>query len=156
MEETKPYKKWIIEYWNPLKEEVECFNCDQGIWEEAPERNVTYIYVNRPGIYPAANPDKIYTTTMVGLDCYFWREEIDGTFVYGGWMETEKDGDGVLCYWYPDRRWQDNKTIKRRPDFIDDEEIKTGIWVEEPWASRLGLSGELDIGPARRVVQGCM
>ena len=146
--------KWIIEYWNDKANKVKCFSHLKGEWRDAPCNNITYIYVQKHGVRPAANPNKLYTTTMVGLDYYFLMLQ-DDVLVSGGWMETEKDGDGVLCYWYPDERWQENLTITRKPDFVAEEDIKIGVWVEEPWAARLGLSGESDY-MGRREIKGCM
>lgn len=146
-------RRWTIEYWNDEDKRVECFSNLDGTWEDAPKDKVINVYVQRKGVYPAANPDRIYTTVLTGLDNYFWECNENDVYIFGAW--TEEENDGVLWLWYPTSQWQERSMIDEKPDFVKDSIIKTGIWVEEPWASKLGLSGELDFGPGR-IIKGCI
>ena len=137
---------WIIEYWNNKEKSVECFSSEDGSWEEAPKENVIIVYVQRMGIRPYGRADKLYTQILRGTDNYFLQEK-DGIAIFGMWND-----DGrltVVNIWYSDGRIE-SKVVTKRLKGIPDKIVKTGIWVEEPWATKLGLSHSV-----KREIKGC-
>ena len=127
---------WIIEYWDNKKKAVKCFSNKKGSWKRAPKRNIIVIYIQRLGVRPYGKSDKLYTQIMRGTDNYFFYKKNNIVF-FGMWNDDGRPT--VMNTWYPDGRIE-SKVVVERPKGIPDDIVKTGVWVEEPWARKLGLS----------------
>ena len=127
---------WIIEYWDNKNKVVKCFSNKDGSWKEAPKKNVIIVYIQRKGVRPYGRFDKLYTQILSGNDNYFLREK-DGIATFGTW--NDDGSSSVMNIWYLDGRIE-SKVIAKRPKGITNKIVKTGVWVEEPWAKKLGLS----------------
>jgi len=148
--------KWIIEYWNNETKSVECFSSDGCTWEDAPLDNVIYVYLQRRGIRPYGNPDKIYTMKKSGVDNYFFFERRNGILVLGGWNDDGRPN--TMIVWHPNG-YIESHTITERPSEVLDEQVKRGVWVEEPYARWLGLSwspNSADAPPFKRKIKDCL
>jgi hypothetical protein len=148
--------QWVIEYWNKKKKTIECFSSEDGTWEDAPVDNVIFVYVRGKLSRPHGDPDRIYTMRLSGTDYYFLRVAEDGTVRFGGWSDNaDTPAGGIGCYgayctWTPGIKVETTMITVGRPPDADESMIKKGVWVEEPWAERLGLTGR-----AKRTTKGC-
>ena len=145
---------WIIEYWNDEEKKVECFSSNDGSWEQAPKKNVIYVYVRRKGTTPYGRSDKIYTQVLRGTDNYFFCEK-RGIATFGMWNDDGRPA--AVNVWHPDGRIE-SKMVAERPEDIPGEAVKTGIWVKEPWAKELGLSFSHNTARKptfNRTIKGC-
>lgn len=133
--------KWKIEYWDSKKELTFCYNSDHCKWDKCPKRGILFVYISIWGSYPYMNPNNEYKTTLKGLDFYFLKE-IKEILYFGGWNGPKKgrtttNSPGAI--YQIDKRGETKRTsITKKPKEI--HHYKEGIWVEEPWASRLGLT----------------
>ena len=141
-----PKTNWIIEYWDNKKKSVKCFSNKKGSWEKAPKKNVIIVYIQRRGVRPYGRSDKLYTQILRGTDNYFFREK-DGVATFGMWNDDARPT--VMNVWYPDGRIE-SKVVIKRPKKAVNKIVKTGVWVKEPQATKLGLSK-----PVRRKIKGC-
>ena len=139
-------RDWEIDYWDDKKHTIKCYTSSYT-WKKVPKKNVIYVRVFRMGVRPYGNPNNVYSMVIKGEDNYFFLKK-KKVFIFGGWNDDGRDG--TLFYWYPDGKI-DKKRIKSRPGFVSDDIIKLGIWVNEPWASRIGLTL-----PETKVEQGCL
>lgn len=74
--------------------------------------------------------------------------EKNGIAYFGGWND-----EGRPCTnnkWYSDGRIE-SKMISKRPEGIPDKIVKLGVWVNEPWAKKLGITES-----AKRSIKGCL
>lgn len=142
--------KWTIDYWNNDLKKVEYFSSEDGAWEEAPKKNIIYVHIQATGMpRPHYNPTSTYTYSVLGTDFYYFYKK-NGVLIFGGWNDettgpTTTNAATNRFIWHPDGRCE-KELIKGRPEGISDEVVKEGVWVEEPWASELGLS-EKESGP---------
>ena len=151
---TKIKTSWIIEYWDSERKAVKCFSNEDGSWEQAPKENVILVYIQRAGIRPYGRSDKLYTMILSGTDNYFFYEKAD-IAIFGMWNDDGRPT--VMNTWYPDGRIESEKVIERLKG-ISDSIVKTGVWVEEPWATKLGLSYSPNSAYApqfKREIEGC-
>lgn len=140
---------WIIEYWKKETKTVKCFSAKDGSWEEAPAEDVIFVYVQRKGVRPYGNPETLYTQILRGADYYFYYEKEDGSVVFGSWNDGNRES--VINVWHPDGRIESKPTFGRPKD-IPDKIVKNGVWVDEPWAKRIGLTLNF---LERRTIKGC-
>jgi hypothetical protein len=149
---------WTIEYWKNQGKKVECFSSADGTWLEAPNDNVLYVYVERPGILPHGDPGKIYTTRYKDWDKYYMYEPGDGSVWFGGYnlmTASEHSGLGSVVKCFLDGSMEGEAILgglPSGPQTIPGGMIKNGIWLSEPWAGKVGLSGPY--GP--REIPGCV
>lgn len=124
---------WVIEYWDPVLKVVSLFSSLDGDWETAPVQQVIYVWFYLGGYAE-------YTVGLKGTDYYFFNGVIFGCFNNAIKDSTSHDGHGSyyeilggesIRTWTPDHA---------RPAFVEDNEIKDGIWVTEPRATDLGFS----------------
>lgn len=145
---------WIIEYWDNKEKVVRCFSDKDGSWIDAPKENVILVYIQRMGVRPYGKSDKLYTQILRGVDNYFFYEKMD-IAVFGSWNDDGRPT--VMNVWYPDGRIE-SRAVTKRFEGVPDKIVKTGIWVEEPWATELGLSYSHNTSekpPFRRTIKGC-
>lgn len=148
---------WKIEYWDTETKSVKCFSNNDGTWREAPRENVIYVYIQRRGVRPYGRPDKTYTMVLNGVDNYYFHKREDGALVFGSWMD-DPTRSSIKNIWRTDG-FVETHTVWDKPVEISDDEIKVGIWVEEPWARRLGLSWSPNSAyapPFKREIKGCL
>ena len=136
--------KWKIEYWDPKKELTFCYDSDHHKWDKCPKKNVIFVYISKWDDYPFMNPNNEYKTTLKGYDYYFLKE-IKGVLYYGGWNSPKKgrtttDAPGAI-YKFKKGSKLERTSITKKPKEI--HHYKEGIWVEEPWASTLGLGEKI-------------
>lgn len=147
--------RWTIDYWNDDLKKVEHFRSEERTWEEAPKKNVIYAHITATGVSRRyGNPASTYTYSLLGTDFYYFYKK-NGVFIFGGWNDervgpTTTNGPSKRFVWHPDGRCE-FKMFKARPDRIPDEAVKEGVWVEEPWASELGLSEKV---ASKNIVSG--
>jgi len=140
--ELPPLVPWAIEYWDKKRKKLLVFTANDGTWKQAPKENVVYVYIQRYGVRPYSNPTRPARQTLSGFDNYFfttWRDN----FYYGYWNDGEEQkvwlwkGTGEIELCGP-------CSLKKK----NEHHIKKGIWVDEPYASRLGF------GKADRTIEG--
>lgn len=121
---------WVIEYWNSTLEDISFFSSLDGDWKEANSKDIIYVW-----FYLGE-----YTVRLKGKDFYFFTGDIFGGYNDDIRSETSHDGHGVYFKIVTGKLIKTQTPDHTRPDFIKDDEIKAGIWVIEPYATRLGLS----------------
>jgi hypothetical protein len=136
--------EWVIEYWNPDIKQVERFSSEDGSWVEAPRDNIVYVHVEYSMVRPHGNPDTKYKVVCMGTDYYFL-QEIDDAVYFGGFNDeyatsTSADSAGSIHRYSEGNIEREFYEGHIPPDFIDKCNVKAGVWVEEPWATMLGLS----------------
>ena len=147
---------WIIEYWDAETKSVRCFSNKDGTWIEAPRDNVTYVFVQKRGVMPYGRPNKTYTMVLNGVDNYYYHKREDGTLVFGSWMD-DPTRFSIKNIWRTDGFVESHK-VWDKPAEISDDEVKIGVWVDEPWARWLGLSWSPNSSHAPQMVRkikGC-
>lgn len=142
--------QWIIEYWDDLAKNVVCFDCTTVKWYKLPVDNVLYVYIKFLGQVGFGKPERTYQIRVAGYD-YFYLKKFpsDGSVKFGGWNDDPLR-PGSMFIWTPNA-WVVRESIVGRPDFLNANEIKLGVWVDEPWASMLGFTS-LD---GLRTITGC-
>ena len=141
--------QWVAEYWDDAAKGVVCYNCTTLKWRQCPAGNVLMVYVVFPGQKGFGKLWRDYRIRLKGYDNYYLQKREDGSVIFGGWNDDPKI-PGSLFTWTPDG-WVKRVAITSRPDGIADNDVKAGVWVNEPWAAALGLTS-LD---GLRTIAGC-
>jgi hypothetical protein len=137
---------WTIEYWKNQGKTVECFSNADGDWLDAPNDNVLYVYHQWYGIPPYGNPSKLYTIRHKGFDKYYMYEPGDGSVYIGGFnlmTASHEPGNGRIHRYFPDGTLDSigiSDGMPVGPVTIPGGMIKNGIWLSEPWATKVGLT----------------
>jgi hypothetical protein len=122
---------WVIEYWDALTHEVSYFSSLDGSWRNAPGEYVVHVWL----FYSE------YTIVLKGTDYYY---HTDGHF--GGYNDDvqSETSDSAPGYYF----WLDDGELFRqttpggtRPEWVEDTDVKAGVWVTGEDAVRLGLIG---------------
>lgn len=125
---------WLIEYWSPETQEVNRFSSLDGPWREAPVKHVVFVWVFLN--------DGRHIICLKGSDFYYLTNRIFGGFNDAVESDTSIAGPG---YSYQN---QDGELVRTtlpgtgRPSFVDERDVKTGVWVPGEWAEWFGLTGE--------------
>lgn len=130
--------RWAVQYWHGPSPQgpLPTFTSRDGPWANAPARNVIRVLLQRHGIRPHGNPDVLYTQTKEGPDHYYLIVASDAVRL-GGWNDDGRPSHEVT--WRADGRIFNVR--RHAPPALDPAQLKHGVWVDEPWATRLGLSG---------------
>jgi hypothetical protein len=137
--------RWVAEYWDNKKKEVECYCSESHSWLNLPINNFLYLYVvNDHYILPYGLPGTEYTTVVSGWDYYTLFGDVNEKLVFGGWNDKDKFdpeyphyGIGRIHELWPNGKH--NVNIIDIDFSISFGNIKNGVELKEPWATKCGF-----------------